>query len=169
LKDTVNRPLLYADGNRIVGTGKRVQRTTEVCMKELDSLLKVISEGMRTLAGGVATLAEKVDDIAKSQASQRKSGPAPSPKTATAKKTQKKGRAAPAKKKAASKAKKPASSSAPNSTAVLKAIGNSKAGVSSASIQAKTGLSARQVSNAVYKLKKAGKVKSVKRGAYIKA
>jgi predicted Rossmann fold nucleotide-binding protein DprA/Smf involved in DNA uptake len=138
-------------------------------MKELESLLKVISEGMRTLAGGVATLAEKVDEVAKSQANQKKAGPASSPKASTAKKRKAAGRTAPARKKAAAKAKKPASSSVTNTTAVLRAIGNSKAGVSSASIQAKTGLSARQVSNAVYKLKKAGRVKSVKRGAYIKA
>jgi predicted Rossmann fold nucleotide-binding protein DprA/Smf involved in DNA uptake len=138
-------------------------------MRELESLLKVISEGMKTLAGGVATLAEKVDEVARSQASQRKAGPAPSPETTGAQKTQRARHAAPARKKAAPGARRTSAASVTNTTTVLEAIGNSKKGISNASIQARTGLSAKQVSNAVYKLKKAGKVKSVKRGTYVKA
>jgi predicted Rossmann fold nucleotide-binding protein DprA/Smf involved in DNA uptake len=138
-------------------------------MRELESLLKVISEGMRTLAGGVATLAEKVDEVARSQANQRKAGPPPSPETTGAKKPQRARSAAPDRKKAAPAAKRASAASVKNTTSVLKAIGNSKKGISNASIRARTGLSAKQVSNAVYKLKKAGKVKSVKRGTYVKA
>ena len=144
-------------------------------MKELETVLKVISEGMRTLAGGVATLAEKVDEVAKNQAQQRKTRPAApteakagAGKAAAANKPAQKAKKASTAKRPA-EAKKTASSSATTTTAVLNAIGNTKKGVSSAAIRAKTNLNTRQVSNAVYKLKKAGKIKSVQRGIYVKA
>lgn len=135
-------------------------------MKELDSFLKVISEGLKTLSGGVAVLAEKVDEVSKNQAEQRKGAEAQTSaqKPATAK------RSRAAKPAAKAKPRKKAPASAPTTgTAVYNAIKNSKRAVDAGEIKAKTGLSGRQVSNAVYKLKKAGKIKSPKRGTYVKA
>jgi len=53
--------------------------------------------------------------------------------------------------------------------AVLDAVKRSKNGTSVAKLREKTGLSARQLSNALYKLTKKGNIKAEARGIYIKA
>ena len=52
---------------------------------------------------------------------------------------------------------------------VLAMIRRSKKGVNTAALMKKTGFSVRQIHSNVYKLKKQGKVKSVKKGVYLKA
>lgn len=150
-------------------------------MKEFESLLKVVSEGLKTLANGVGTLAEKVDEYAKSQAAQKRTSAAPPPAPAptdgkrtgkgeTAAQAQKPGTGkGPAKAGSAARAKKATPTAPLTTTAVFNIVKTARTGVDTAAIKAKTGLNPRQVSNAIYKLKKAGKIKSAGRGTYIKA
>jgi biotin operon repressor len=74
-------------------------------------------------------------------------------------------RRAPAKKR--SVRKKPAK--ATGTDVVLTIIGKSKRGVSTAQIKAKTGYSERKIWDIVNRLKKQGKIKSEKKGTYMKA
>jgi hypothetical protein len=79
-----------------------------------------------------------------------------------------------AKRKAARKAptrrparKKP--TKATGTDVVLNVVGRSKKGVSTAQIKAKTGFSERKIWDIVNRLKKQGKIKSEKKGVYMKA
>jgi len=51
----------------------------------------------------------------------------------------------------------------------MEIISRSNEGVKSAVIKAETGYEQKKVSNIVYKLKKQGKVKSLKKGVYVKS
>ena len=149
-------------------------------MKEFESLLKVVSEGLKTLANGVGTLAEKVDEYAKTQSAQKRARPASAPKPTPpyGKGPGKDGPATQAKRpetskgptraKSAANAKKTTPTSATTTTAVFNVVKTARTAVDTAAIKAKTGLNPRQVSNAIYKLKKAGKIKNVGRGTYTK-
>ena len=64
-------------------------------------------------------------------------------------------------------AKKPAAVQGTVLSSVLSTIKRSKNGVAIANIKEKTGLSPRQLSNALYKLSKSGKIASKERGVYI--
>jgi len=64
-------------------------------------------------------------------------------------------------------AKKPAAVQGTVLSSVLSTIKRSKNGVAIAKIKEKTGLSPRQLSNALYKLSKSGKIASKERGVYI--
>ncbi|MBU0544917.1 MAG: hypothetical protein KKH97_06240, partial [Proteobacteria bacterium] len=64
-------------------------------------------------------------------------------------------------------AKKPAAVQGTVLSSVLSTVKRSKNGVAIAKIKEKTGLSPRQLSNALYKLSKSGKIASKERGIYI--
>lgn len=64
-------------------------------------------------------------------------------------------------------AKKPAVVQGTVLSSVLSTVKRSKNGVAIAKIKEKTGLSPRQLSNALYKLSKSGKIASKERGIYI--
>ena len=124
-------------------------------MTELDTLIKTVAEGLKSMAQGVEKLAEKVEGIGKSLSKEK----------AKAK------RKAPAKpeKKAAVKAVEPAAKK-PLTAAdtVLGVIKRSKKGVATATLMKKTGYDRKKVANIVFKLKKQGKIKSEKKGIYLK-
>jgi predicted Rossmann fold nucleotide-binding protein DprA/Smf involved in DNA uptake len=69
-------------------------------------------------------------------------------------------------KKATKKAKPQASKTMPATDLVLKIIQKSKTGVDNVTISKQTGLNQKQVSSALLRLKKYGKIKSVKRGVH---
>jgi hypothetical protein len=69
-------------------------------------------------------------------------------------------------KKATKKAKPQASKTMPATDQVLEVIQKSKTGVDNVTISKQTGLNQKQVSSALLRLKKYGKVKSVKRGVH---
>jgi hypothetical protein len=69
-------------------------------------------------------------------------------------------------KKATKKAKPQASKTIPATDQVLKVIQKSKTGVDNVTISKQTGLNQVQVSSALLRLKKYGKIKSVKRGVH---
>jgi predicted Rossmann fold nucleotide-binding protein DprA/Smf involved in DNA uptake len=69
-------------------------------------------------------------------------------------------------KKATKKAKPQASKNKPATDQVLEVIQKSKTGVDNVTISKQTGLNQKQVSSALLRLKKYGKIKSVKRGVH---
>ncbi|MBW1724731.1 MAG: hypothetical protein JRD87_00625 [Deltaproteobacteria bacterium] len=135
-------------------------------MKELDVFLKNVVEGMKSMAQGIDVLAEKLEIIAKSRVDVR-------PKRKAKAKPARKAPAKSSKKKAAQKAPKRAvSNKAKPRTAVatvLAIINRSKKGVNMATLMEKTGYDQKKIANLVYKLKNQGKIKSVKKGVYLKA
>jgi len=135
-------------------------------MKELDVFFKNVVEGMKSMAQGIEVLAEKLEIIAKSRVDVR-------PKRKAKAKPVRKAPAKSSKKKAAQKAQKRAvSKKAKPRTAVatvLAIINKSKKGVNTATLMEKTGYDQKKIANLVYKLKNQGKIKSVKKGVYLKA
>jgi len=135
-------------------------------MKELDVFLKTVVEGMKSMAQGIEVLAEKLETISKSQVDV-------TPKRTAKAKSARKSPAKSSKKKAAQKApKKTVSKKAQSPTAVdivLAIINKSKKGVNTETLMENTGYDQKKIANLVYKLKKQGKIKSVKKGVYLKA
>ena len=111
-------------------------------MQKLQTQLKTISKSL-------ATLSKQVERLSK-QASK----PQPARKAATKRKPAAR-RAAPAKGKTVL-------------DSVLTVIKRSKKGVTVAQLKEKTKLDARQLSNALYKIKKKGQVYAKSRGLYVK-
>jgi hypothetical protein len=135
-------------------------------MKELDVFLKNVVEGMKSMAQGIDVLAEKLEIIAKSRVDVR-------PKRKAKAKPVRKAPAKSSKKKAAQKAQKRAvSKKAKPRTAVatvLAIINKSKKGVNTATLMEKTGYDQKKIANLVLGGGGQGKIKSVKKGVYLKA
>jgi len=121
-------------------------------MKKVKDQLKAISKNLVSLSKQVDRLTKQVDKLQ------------PAKKAAVKKTAVKK--AAP-KKKAAARGRKPAKGSTVLDT-VFDLIKRSKKGVAIATLKDKSGLDARQLSNALYKLSKKGTIKTVSRGVYVK-
>lgn len=124
--------------------------------------MKKVQSQLNTVAKTLANLAQKVEKLSAQVSA------APAPKKAAPKKK------APAKKKVAAKkapAKKPAAGAKDTTVLdnVFDVIKKSRNGATIANLKAKTKLESRQLSNALYKLSKKGKIKSKARGIYIKA
>ena len=125
-------------------------------MKDLDALLKAVADGLETMTDGIHAIAKKVDELSKSQDSEKSAKPKRSNKkkaAASSKKVPKKG--------------KPVGTRAQTAPAkVLEVIMGSGDGVDNQTIIRETGLNQKQVSSALLRLKKYGKIKSVKRGVH---
>jgi predicted Rossmann fold nucleotide-binding protein DprA/Smf involved in DNA uptake len=143
-------------------------------MKRLETQLKTISKNLVALAKQVDKVTAQVEKLKAAKAPAKKAAP----KKAAAKKAAAK--KAPAKKAAAKKApvkraaakKDPAEKAAAAETVldrVFEVIKRSRNGATIAALKAKTELESRQLSNALYKLSKKGKIKAKSRGVYIKA
>ena len=125
-------------------------------MKDLDALLKAVADGLETMAEGIYAIAKKVDDLSKGEATEKPTKAKPSAKKKSVspsgmapKKTNPEGTKA---------------QTAPDKVLeVIKGFGN---GVDNATISKQTGLNQKQVSSALLRLKKYGKIKSVKRGVH---
>jgi predicted Rossmann fold nucleotide-binding protein DprA/Smf involved in DNA uptake len=125
-------------------------------MKDLDAFLKAVAEGLEAMAEGIHIIAKKVDDLVKGQAPK---------KPAKAKPAAKKKAVAPlGKKTKKTKAVGTKAQTAPDK--VLEVIKGSNNGVDNQTIIRETGLKQKQVSSALLRLKKYGKIKSVKRGVH---
>lgn len=125
---------------------------------------------------GLVELTEKVQELERQLAQVEEALGAAAPKKkarakrkpATKKKIVRRGR--PTKKKAAPKAKaKKAPRKETATGAVLNMIKRSRSGVSTTQIKKKTGFDDRKIWGIVNRLKKNGKIKSAKRGIYVKA
>lgn len=150
--------------------------------------MKKIQKDLLAISTKISSLAQLVEKIA--ETIEQESGKAAPAKKAAAKKKAKasvKKAKAPAKKKAAPKkraAKKAAvkktAATAPKDNApvtaggetmlegILGMISRSRKGITVERLKKRTGLEARQVSNALYKLTKKGKIETLSRGLYIK-
>ena len=122
-------------------------------MEEFESFLKTVGDGLRALAQGIGAIANKLDNLADAEADEKaKPG----------------GR----QKKSPVKTKRETTSGGKNETnavdVVYKAISSSKKGVDLATLAKKTGFEKRKIQNAIYRLKKQGKVRSVAKGVYMK-
>ena len=157
--------------------------------------MKKIKDPLKTIAKSLLSLSKKVEKIAKQADALMPSKPVPAAKKAVAKKTVAK-KTAPKKavakktlakktatkktvakktaaKKTAAKKKPPAAKVAPpKQLAVLDSVFDSikraKKGVTVAQIKEKLDLNAKQLSNALYKLSKKGKIEAKSRGLYFK-
>ena len=131
-------------------------------MKDLDAFIKAVAEGLEAMAEGIHSIAKKVDDLAKGEAPEKptKAKPAAKRKAAVKKKTVSPSGKAP-------KKAKPLGTKAQTAPdKVLEVIKASNDGVDNQTIIRETGLNQKQVSSALLRLKKYGKVKSVKRGVH---
>jgi membrane protein involved in colicin uptake len=165
-------------------------------MKKLKEQLKAVSKELVKFSKKVEAAVAKVDKLMKTEAKKatakktvtKKAAAKKTPaKKAAAKKPAAKKTAAkkPAAKKTAAKktaaqkpaAKKKVTKAAPEKTAAKKAtvldavfdvIGKSSNGATIAQLKQKTGLSPRQLSNALYKLSTRGKIVAQSRGLYVK-
>jgi predicted Rossmann fold nucleotide-binding protein DprA/Smf involved in DNA uptake len=142
-------------------------------MKEVELLLNTLADGLKSFARAVEAVAEKVEEVAQTP---EKQGPAgPSKKTRTRTSAKKKAPKPKAKAAAKGKAKPTASrartkSASPSTTtaaaAVMGAIDQLGGTADTKAIRSETGFDAKKVQNVLYKLKKAGKVSSPKKGVY---
>lgn len=124
-------------------------------MNPYDTWLKSIAIGLETMAKGIHSIAKTIYDMANSQATEKLSEAELEPvKAGTPPNTVKK------------KAKPQASKAMAATDQVLAVIKGSGDGVDNATISKETGLNQKQVSSALLRLKKYGKVKSVKRGVH---
>ena len=152
--------------------------------------MKKIKDPLKTIAKSLISLSKKVEKIAKQADSLMPSKPVPAAKKAVAKKAVAKKTVAKktaakkavakktvakktAAKKTAAKKKPPAAKVAPpKQLAVLDSVFDSikraKKGVTVAQIKEKLDLNAKQLSNALYKLSKKGKIEAKSRGLYFK-
>ena len=123
-------------------------------MKELDTLIKTVAEGLKSMAQGVEKLAEKVEDIGKSLSKEKaKAEPKASAKP---------------KKPSTVKVVQPATKKPVTATDTVLGLINRSNSVDAATIVEKTGYDRKKVANIVSRLKKQGKIKSIKRGVYVK-
>jgi outer membrane biosynthesis protein TonB len=134
-------------------------------LNEYVIFLKNLAETLKSFGKVVDELGEKVNEFAELQKKtkpEKEVKPEPAPKL----------EAKPAEKKAEPKAveEAPPKEKAVSATeTVLNLIQKSRKGVSISTIKDKTGFDSRKVNSIVYRLKKRGKIKSVKKGVYTKS
>jgi predicted Rossmann fold nucleotide-binding protein DprA/Smf involved in DNA uptake len=151
-------------------------------MKDVQKELLAISTALSSLVAKVEKMVEAIETESGKAAPAVKAKPAKKAK-ATAKKakaTAKKAKAAP--KKRAAKKQAPtteegaqAPTAAPTAESqqtmldnIFVMISRSRNGITVEKLKKRTGLEARQVSNALYKLTKKGKIETLSRGVYVK-
>ena len=118
-------------------------------MKEVKKDLQALTRRLKALARDTERLAKKLDKLHKAQA---------------AKKPKVKRRARPAKKKVAKKRAPKLS----GSETVLRIIKRSPKGVDTTTLRKKTGFQGRKVRDILYRLKKQRKIRSPRKGVYMK-
>ena len=118
-------------------------------MKEVKKDLQALTRQLKALVRDTERLAKKLDKLQKAQA---------------AKKPKVKRRARPAKKKVTKKRAPQLSAS----QSVLNIIKRSSKGVDTATLRKKTGFQGRKVRDILYRLKKQRKIRSPRKGVYIK-
>jgi len=125
-------------------------------MAETVKLLKNIAVDLKTISKEITAIATQVGKVTKPQAKV----------TAKTKRVKKVIKAKTPKKSTSKKTSPSAKESSSIVDSVLEVIRNAAGGIAHVAILEKTGFGQRQVSNAVFKLKKQGKVKNVGRGVY---
>jgi hypothetical protein len=116
-------------------------------MKELKGDLKSVLKSLKVLEEKTKQMAKKVDKLEKAQAPKAAKGEPKAAKKAIA--------------------KKPTRVSA--SETVLAIIKSSRKGIDTATLKKKTGFEGRKVGDIIFRLRKQGKIKSERKGLYVKA
>jgi predicted Rossmann fold nucleotide-binding protein DprA/Smf involved in DNA uptake len=124
-------------------------------MNPYNTWLKSIAIGLETMAKGIHSVAKTINDMADAQASEEPVKDDPESINTE-----------PQPSKASEKAKPQGTKTMPPTDQVLEVIQKSKTGVNNLTISEQTGLNQKQVSSALLRLRKYGKVKSVKRGVH---
>lgn len=154
-------------------------------MKDVQKQLLAISTALSSLVQKVEKIVEAVETgSGKAVPAKKKTGAkkakAPAKKAKAvkkrAKRTVKKPKAAPKKNRAARKPAPAASQDATPASSggesmldnIFGMISRSRSGITVDRLKKRTGLEARQVSNALYKLTKKGKIQTLSRGVYVK-
>jgi len=139
-------------------------------MKDVQKQLLTISKTLSSLVTKVENMAAAIEKESGKAAPAKKAKAAVKKAKATVKKAKAKAKKRAAKKAApAAAAKKtPATGDATMLDKILGMISRSRSGITVERIKKKTGLQARQVSNALYKLTKKGKIGTLSRGVYVK-
>ena len=136
-------------------------------MKDVQKELSAISTTLSSLVKQVEKIVEAIETAGGKAAAVKKTRPAKKAK-APAKRT----RAAAKKSRAKKVAGKTDSQETAGAQSMLDSIygmiSRSRAGITVERLKKKTGLESRQVSNALYKLTKKGKVETLSRGLYVK-
>jgi hypothetical protein len=114
-------------------------------MKELQRDLQSVLKSLRALTQKTEKMIKRLEKLDKAQAAKK-------PKAKATKKAP---------------AKKPAKLSA--SGTVLAIIKRSRKGIDTATLEKKTGFEGRKIWDIIYSLKKQGKIKSERKGLYVKA
>jgi predicted Rossmann fold nucleotide-binding protein DprA/Smf involved in DNA uptake len=125
-------------------------------MKQVTIQMKSIAKDLTALSKKVDKLASMVDKAPKAAPAKKK--PAPKKKTTAKAKT----------KTTAAKAAPKSAGGATVLDSVFDTIKRSRKGITIAKLKEKTNLNARQLSNALYKLSKKGKIQAISRGLYAK-
>ncbi len=143
-------------------------------MKELKKEMKAILKDLKQLTKRTERIAVKLDKLEKASKPKPKAKPKAKAKKAPAKKTVKK--KVPAKKRPAAKKKAPAKKAVAKkgkkmsaSDTILKIIQSRKTPIDTAALKKRTGFKDNNIRMIVYRLKKRGEIKSVRKGVYQKA
>ena len=132
-----------------------------------------VQKELLAISAALSSLVEQVEKIT-ALVENESGSTAPAPKAKPARKAKAPARKAKAtpKKKAAAKKAAPASQAPAGGDTMLDSIygliSRSRKGITVEKLKKKTGLQARQVSNALYKLTKKGKIETLSRGLYVK-
>lgn len=140
-------------------------------MKELKVALKSVVESLNTLSHTVEAVAKKLEkgSLQEKPAAKPKRKVAAKPKAKAAPKKTRAKVAPRTKRTVAPKTKKaPVQKKTTALDTVLAVINRSRKGVDVSTISEKTGFNKKQITNNLYKLKKAGKIKTISRGMYTK-
>lgn len=126
-------------------------------MKELETFMKTVGEGLRALAKGVHAIADKLDSfVPDNDDSEPEFEPAVTNIHSNATEETPENADSP---------KEPKISA---TTVVYETIRNSKVSISIDKLSKETGFDKRKLNNILYRLRKQGKIKSVKKGLYAK-
>ncbi len=114
-------------------------------MNQMEKDLKAVTKELKKLAQKTDKMIKRLEKLEKAQAAKK-------PKAKAAKKAI---------------AKKPAKLSA--SGTVLAIVKRSRKGIDIATLEKKTGFKGRKISDIIFRLRKQGKIKSERKGIYVKA
>ncbi|GAB6905369.1 conserved hypothetical protein [Desulfosarcina cetonica] len=141
-------------------------------MKDVQKELLVISTALSSLVKQVEKITEALEAEESGAVVPAKRARAAKKAKATVKKAKASAKKAAAKKQAPTVAAEQAPTTAASSETMLDSIfgmiSRSRNGITVERLKKRTGLEARQVSNALYKLTKKGKIETISRGLYIK-
>jgi predicted Rossmann fold nucleotide-binding protein DprA/Smf involved in DNA uptake len=133
--------------------------------------MTTVKEDLQTIAKALSALAKDLNKIGRKTGKLEAPAPTAAGKTSAKKKATVKKAVGKKAGKAAKAAELSPASNAPEVSVldqVFDAVRRSRTGATITKLKEKTGLDARQLSNALYKLTKRGKIESLSRGTYVK-